>query len=242
MPESSAFEVRAGTAALAGERSGQGRSLICLHAGVADRRMYREQTRALSAHLDVLSYDRRGFGETRTLDERFNHVADLSSVMDAAHIKRAIVLGCSQGGRVAIDFALAHPERVDALVLIASAVSGAPSAPMPDDIQALMDELDTAEELEDLTKVNAVEAHMWLDGPRSSEGRVTGPIRDLFLDMNRIALEHPPLTKERQPNGAYDQLDTLKVPALLLHGTLDFPHIAARHQHMAAVMPDAEAA
>ena len=239
MRVTSTFKVPSGAALLAAERTGDGPALICLHAGVADRRMYAAQMRGLGDDFTVLSYDRRGFGQTRTPDEPFSHVDDLAAVMDAAGLEAAILLGCSQGGRIAIDLALAFPHRVRALILIASAVTGAPSEPLPDDIQPLADALEAAEDADDLIQVNRLEAHIWLDGPRAAEGRVFGPLRSLFLDMNGLALKHAPLTQEREPGDAYARLSALGVPTLLMHGTLDFPYIASRHAHMAAVIPDA---
>ena len=49
---------------------------------------------------------------------------------------------------------------------------------------------DAAYEAKDLDELNRLEAEIWLDGP-FHPGRVEGPARDLFLDMNRIALEAP---------------------------------------------------
>ncbi len=241
MPVPQRFEVHSGSARLVGERVGSGLPLICLHAGVADRRMFEGQQAELSRVFDMVSYDRRGFGETTTPDEPFSHVDDLMAVMNAAGFESAVVLGCSQGGRVAIDFALENAGCVLGLVLISSAVTGAPAVPDPADIQVLMDRLDEVEEAGDLASVNAIEAHLWLDGPRSAESRVEGSARDLFLEMNGIALKHPPLTQEREPEAAFGRLEALLVPCLLMHGTLDFPHLIARHAHMASVLPDAEA-
>lgn len=233
--------VQAGSAVLAGERSGSGPALVCLHAGVCDRRMFAAQARDLGNHFEVVRYDRRGFGATRAVDAPFDHGADLAAVIEAAGIADPILLGCSQGGRVAIDFALAHPGRVRGLILITSAVSGAPGEVLPGDIQALEDALEAAESAGDLAAVNALEAQMWLDGPRSAPGRVSGAKRDLFLAMNRIALAHPALTGEQEAPPAFERLSQLSMPVLLIHGTLDFPHIVARHETMAARIQGARA-
>jgi pimeloyl-ACP methyl ester carboxylesterase len=235
------FTVRSGSAALAADRLGEGMPLVCLHAGVADRRMFAGQAHGLGGHLEVLGYDRRGFGQTRTADEPFAHADDLATFIEASAIPAPILLGCSQGGRVAVDFALARPESVRALILVSTAISGAPAEPLPGDIQPLADALDAAEDAGDLECVNAIEAHMWLDGPRSTEGRVGGPIRELFLDMNGIALRHPPLTREQAPPSAFARLSELRVPTLLLHGTLDLPHVVARHAQLKALIPGAQA-
>jgi pimeloyl-ACP methyl ester carboxylesterase len=220
-------------AKLVGEQEGRGRPLVFLHAGVADRRMWRPQMAELSDSFLTVAYDRRGFGETKTADVPFSHVEDLQTVLNHLDLDKISLVGCSQGGRVAIDFTLAFPERVDRLVLIAPAISGAPAPqsfpPWALDLDA---ELDAAEEAGDFDRVNAIEAIFWLDGPTSQEGRVGGAVRDLFLDMNGIALALPDLEMEIEPPSAYERISELNLPMLVLWGDLDFPHIQERCRYL----------
>jgi len=234
------FIVKIGNAQLAGERSGQGKSLIFLHAGVADKRMWRHQIAALSDSYQAVAYDRRGFGETIATDEAFSHVEDLRAGLDQLEIATVSFVGCSQGGRVAIDFTLAYPQRVTALVVIAPAVSGAPAPEtFTPDIQARIAALDEAEEANDLERVNAIEANLWLDGPSSPVGRVGGALRDLFLDMNGIALGMPDLMNEIEPAPAYERLAELSLPVLVIWGDLDFPHVKERCRYLVDTIPSA---
>jgi len=192
------FVVDVPGARLAGEVSGNGPVVVFLHAGIADRRMWRTEMDRLSIDHRVIAYGRRGFGKSEARERSFSHVDDLIAVLDHNRAERAVLVGCSQGGRIAIDLALMHPERVSALVLVAPAVTGAPSpATYPPSIAAHIEELESAEEDQDLDRVNELEAWFWLDGPSSQEGRVQGPLRDLFLDMNSIALHHPEIGEER---------------------------------------------
>ena len=227
MVEELKFEI--GSAQLAGERSGEGKLLIFLHAGVADKRMWRYQIAELSDRYQTVAYDRRGFGATITTDEAFSHVEDLKEVLNQLDSSSVSLIGCSQGGRIALDFALAYPQRVNAIVLISPAVSGAPAPEtVPTDIELRLKALDEAEESNDLDRVNAIEANLWLDGPTSPTGRVDDELRDLFLDMNSIALRMPELTKELEPPSAYERVSDLRLPALVIWGELDFPHIKER--------------
>src|SRR5690606_19184922 len=160
-------------AILRGEAAGFGIPVVFLHAGVADRRMWAEQMRALAAEgYHVIAYDRRGFGETETGDVEFGHLYDLEAVLDRLGIRAAVLVGSSQGGRIAIDFALEHPERTIGLVLVGTAISGAEGAEIPEEASELEDALVYAEERGNLETVNRIEAHLWLDGPLSEAGRV----------------------------------------------------------------------
>ncbi len=236
------FVVATGEAKIVGVHSGAGPALVLLHAGVADHRMWRNQIAALESAFHVIAYDRREFGQTVSPDVPFTHVEDLATVLDHFGIGPAILVGCSQGGRVAIDFALANPGRVPALVLISTDISGAPAEPVPAGVEDISAALDKAEEEDDLDRVNAIEAHLWLDGPLSAEGRVTGPARALFLDMNGIALRKPEIPLERIPPGVYHRLSELTMPTLLISGELDFVCVRSRHAELARALSNARTA
>ncbi|MDJ0754547.1 MAG: alpha/beta hydrolase [Ardenticatenaceae bacterium] len=241
MTEHIIFEI--GGARVFSERSGEGETVVFLHAGVADRRMWRDQMAAFSGRYETVAYDRRGFGKTVTEDEPFSHVQDLRAVLDQLGRSTASLVGCSQGGRIALDFALAYPERVRKLVLIATAISGAPPPEtIPAEIEERLIELDEADTAGDLKRLNELEARLWLDGPTSVTGRVKGELRDLFLDMNGIALRLPELTQEIEPVSAYERLAEVQIPVLVIWGALDFPHLRERCQHLVEKIPAAEGA
>jgi pimeloyl-ACP methyl ester carboxylesterase len=227
------FVVRSGRADLAVSMAGEGTAVVFLHAGVADRRMWWSQLAMFSASHCVIAYDRRGFGETRYKSEPHNLVQDLDAVLETVGIERAVLVGCSQGGRIAIDYALTYPERTEGLILVAPAISGAPAvSEYPDRIQRLFDEMELAERNGDVDWQNKLEAHAWLDGPAEDEGRVSGSVRELFLDMNALALRASAPGKETGVLKAYARLAELEMPVEIVSGELDFPHINERNKHL----------
>ena len=232
--------VTSGRARLATWVGGSGDPVVFLHAGVADSRMWKHQMAGVDGRL-AIAFDRRGFGETRTPPEDFSSVGDLLRVLDdAAPGQSAVLVGCSQGGKIAIDTALTHPDRVRALVLIAPSVSGAPGADHPPQIAQLLSELDEAEEAGDLDRVNALEARLWLDGPLAPAGRVGGEARSLFLAMNALALAAGDVGTDGDAFGAYGRLGELAMPTLAVLGDLDFPHIQERCRHIARTARNAQ--
>ncbi|MGV3650855.1 MAG: alpha/beta fold hydrolase [Devosia sp.] len=229
----SRFEVPSDGAILRGETDGFGLPVVFLHDSMADRRMWTAQMRAVAAAgYHVMSYDRRGHGETEAPDEPFTHVNDLEIVLDKLSIHAAILVGCGSGGALAIDFAIEHPNRSIGLVLVGTAISGDDEPLLPDAAEGLMDAADYALERRNFDSANRIHAHLWLDGPLEASGRVDGPARELFLAMNGQVLRNGPPRGEEEADPAIDVVATLTLPVLLMVGELDFPHIVERHSEL----------
>jgi pimeloyl-ACP methyl ester carboxylesterase len=236
----SRFEVPFDNAVLVGETDGFGLPVVFLHAGVADRRMWDEQMRVVAdAGFHVIAYDRRGFGETESPDEPFSHLADLEAVLDGLSVNAAILVGNSMGGALAIDFALEHPDRTIALVLVGTSISGAPQPELSEEALELIGARAYAAERRQWGTVASIDAQVWLDGLESEKGRVDGAIRELFIEMDRQALGKPRLTQEEEPHPAYDNLASITAPTLLVAGELDVPAILDRHEEMAEELESA---
>jgi pimeloyl-ACP methyl ester carboxylesterase len=230
-----------GRAQLAADVFGDGDPVVFLHAAACDKRMWRDQLDGVSATHQAIAYDRRGVGETLADKEYHSSVADLMAVIETlGRGKPATLVACSQGGRVAIDAALAHPSRIKGLVLIAPSVSGSPTPVYPSEIDALLALQNDAEQSRDVARVCAIKAHLWLDGPYQAEGRITGEARRLFLEMSAIALRTPPIGADLDTAPAYQRLHELAAPTLVIWGDLDFPNIQDRCRYVVASLPNAE--
>jgi len=107
------------------EVSGAGSPPIVLtHGLAATSALWEDQVAALSAHRRVITWDLRAHGGSESPDGNWtlgDLSGDLSAVLDACDASRAVVLGHSAGGVVAIRFALDHPERTAGLVLVGTA-------------------------------------------------------------------------------------------------------------------------
>lgn len=237
-----AFSVSVRSGSLAGTMTGEGLPVVFLHAGVCDTRMWQSQMDAVAEDgWQAIGYDRRGYGETVSEDVPFSHLDDLEAVLKTLDIHAAVFVGCSLGGGLAVDFALRHPGRVIGLVLIGTSVTGSPwsSTEAESMIEAAEED---AFERGDLDMLNRVQAHEWLDGPRARSGRVSGAVRELFLDMNAKALGKPALPQEERPREAWSRVATIGSPTMLLVGDEDFTALIERHDHLSEEMPNAFAA
>jgi pimeloyl-ACP methyl ester carboxylesterase len=106
------------------EIMGNGPPLILIHGWTFDRTMWSLQVPDLSQHFTTISYDRRGCGDSGGEPDLRLEVDDLNDLLDHFSIDHAFLLGMSQGGRVALRYAITHPERVKAIILQAAPLDG----------------------------------------------------------------------------------------------------------------------
>jgi pimeloyl-ACP methyl ester carboxylesterase len=233
--------VRSGNAELYYELAGEGQPIVWLHAGVADSRQWNNEFREFARDFRVLRYDQRGYGKSLPVAGEFSHMADLVAVLDALGIQEpAVLVGCSMGGGLAMTFALAHPARVKALVMVGSGPAGlyleAPDHPQ--EAAAL-----AAQEAGDLELQAELEAQIWFDGMGRTPDQVNQAMRGLALDMNRIALAHEAQNLgTRLPNGkapAAEDLAQLDIPVLVIVGEHDIPYLHAAADYMLEHLPNA---
>ena len=99
-------------------------ALVCLHGLVDDRTIWERVGAPLAQHYRVIRMDQRGHGESGAPAgpyAREDLAADVVALLDGLDIERAVLVGHSMGGIVAMTTALGHPDRVAGLVLIGTA-------------------------------------------------------------------------------------------------------------------------
>ena len=216
-------------------------TLVLLHSGVTDRRSWYETADRLSPGYSLVAYDRRGFGQSVASSEAFSHVRDLQALLDALELDQVWLVASSAGGRLALDATLTYPERVAGLVLLAPAVSGAPAIESADPETDRLDAaIEQATDAGDLAEANRLEAWLWLDGPAGPDGRVSGPVRELFLEMNAIALQSEAESAAEDTGiSGWSRLAEIAVPVTVAWGELDIPVLNERCQQIVERLPKA---
>ena len=99
---------------------GQGRPIIMLHGNTGKARYFKHQVDVFAQYYHVYALDTRGHGSTPRGDKPFTirqFAEDLLGFMDNHSIDKATLMGFSDGGNIAMVFAINHPERVDRLIL-----------------------------------------------------------------------------------------------------------------------------
>ena len=169
------------------ETAGGGTPFLMIHAGVADHRQWNNEFSYFAGSFRTVRYDQRRFGRSEPVAGEFSYLGDLAAIIDFLELAKPLVLlGCSMGGGLAIDYALAYPDRVAALILVGSGPSGLDlDVPAPE----LFVQAKTAFEAGDLDKVAEIETKIWFDGPTRTADQVDPAMRALAYEMNRTALD-----------------------------------------------------
>ena len=227
---------------IAYEEAGTGHPLLLVHAGIVDRRMWDPVWEALSAGYRVIRPDLRGFGETPASLEPFSNWHDLADLLRALDATPAHVFGVSMGGGASLDLALAAPDLVDRLVLVAPGLAGWDWAPR---LKADWDAEEAAWQRGDLDAVTWMNVRIWVDGPLRG-GEAPADLRQAVFDMYRpsLALQAVEGATDSEPlePRAGGRLREVSQPTLVVVGDLDQPDMMRVGEHLANSIPGARLA
>jgi len=214
--------------------AGHGVPVLLIHGGLVDSRMWDDQVASLAAAHCTIRYDQRGFGRSRPPRAAYSPVEDVRALLDRLAIPKAVVVGLSYGGQLAVDFALEHPDRVLALVTAGATVRGQPMQTVGDRpaIYAALKERGTAEAV-----------RLWLEDPAFVTARELPAVQERMRRMlteNVKAWGTPRPELLRWPSRVpADHLAELAVPTLVLRGGQESPNIVAAADLLAERIPRA---
>lgn len=220
------------------EVKGKGHPLLLLHAGVADSRMWDRQFEAFSTVYRVVRFDLRGFGRSTMPPGPFSNVEDVRALLDFLKIKKTFLLGISFGGLIALDFALAYPHYVTALILGAPTVSGATPSQR---IRQFWEEEERALEEGDIEGATELNLRLWVDGPQRRAGQVNADVREAVREMQSAIFrkEIPDDVEEIGPDSwAIERLGQVAIPVQVMVGELDLEEKLALADRLVAELPD----
>ena len=210
-------------ARIAYDVNGSGPAVTLIHEGIADRRMWRETVPVLEPDFTVVTYDQRGFGDSSLPSGPATYVDDLRALLDHLGLEQTTLVGASLGGRVALEFALLQPERVDRLVL---AAAGLADWDWSDEVKRFGEEEEEAYESGDLDRAVELNLKLWVDGPRRGLDAVDADMRAFVGEMQRRAFEipvpdPPPTAPPPLEPPASERLGDIAIPALVVVGDED---------------------
>lgn len=206
--------------------------VLLLHAGIADRRMWAPQIEALErAGHAVAAPDLPGFGDAALEPGSVDYVG-----FAAAQLARpGSVVGCSFGGRIALELALAHQDLVERLVLVGAALG---SWGWSESTRAGLAEEEELLERGDLAAAAEQQAGMWLGAAASEEVRALTVAMTIRSYDQQLPVEGQVKTVWPQPS-AESRLAEIGVPTLVLVGADDRDDIAKMAAELADAIPSA---
>jgi pimeloyl-ACP methyl ester carboxylesterase len=210
-----------GEARLYYETAGVGQPLVLLHPLVADSRLWDAQFSAFSQHYHVVRYDMRGFNNSTTAPGPFAYRRDLYELLNFLDIQQAHLLGSSMGGRIAMDFALEHPDMVRSLVLVAAEIGGhQPTGEPPAELLSFFQALQQGE----IEQAAGLAVQIWLAGPYRTADEIATPLRRLVREMNIANIHNWAAVANEQPlvPPNIERLHELAAPTLVIVGDQDY--------------------
>lgn len=222
------------------EVTGQGQPLLFIHAGIADSRMWDEQFLVFAQDYRVIRYDLRGFGKSQFPAGSFANYEDPAALLHSLNVEKTHVIAVSFGGKVAVDFALLHPEMVSSLVLVAPTIGG---EHLTEDVLDFIREEESLLERDDLKAATDLNIRFWVDGPRRTPDQVDPEVRRRVYEMqyHAFTVSVPEGVEELMIEPpAIRRLGEIRVPALIIVGDCDLPGKIALAQQLAEHLPFAQ--
>ena len=195
-------------------------ALVLIHDGIAHSAVWDDVWGAFCKEFHTIRYDRPGYGLSAPASKWHTETDDLFALLRHLKIKRAMLVGSSHGGAVAINFTLAHPAIVEELVLVGAVVDGygfsdhfldrtvANQKPMEkNDVAGLIDNW-------------ATDKHVLAPDHKAARKK----LRDL-LTASPQDLTHSDLARDTP--SALPRLHEIRVPTLILVGDADIPDVHA---------------
>jgi len=194
---------------------GRGEPVLLLHGGLANANYWGHQVRALQRHYQVIVMDSRGHGRSSRNQEPYGYdlmASDVVALLDHLKLKKAAIVGWSDGAIIGLDIAMKHPERVSRL--FAFAANSDPSG------------------VADIANNQVFNAYIARAGEEYKRLSPTPTAYKSFVDE---------ITKmwESQPKWTAADLAAIKVPTWIVDGDHDEAIKRENTQFMAANIPGA---
>jgi 3-oxoadipate enol-lactonase len=212
------------------DSGGDGPPVVLLHESVVDSRIWDLFLPFVRERLRTIRYDQRGYGRSPMWDGPYSPADDLISVLEAAGVDRAALVGTSRGGRIAIDAAIERPERVSALVLAVSGVAGRPL-----NVEGTPEQearWEAAEAKGDVAELAELDMEIW--APMG----VDDELRAMFVENAEASNADDPAVEEP----SVERLNEIGVPTLVVTAGRDVPDLEQVGDLLAREIPGARRA
>lgn len=224
------------------EMAGKGETILLIHAGIANLTMWGSQWEAFTQDYQVIRYDMRGYGRSADSTTGASHQADLVQLMAEMGVEKAHMVGCSMGGEIALDVALAHPDLVRSLVLISTTPGG---FQMQGEPPSAVFTMIAALQAGDLEGAARAQNEMSVTGMNRSADAIPTNVREHIYEMTYSAFSRNggfPESGDISDSPAVERLGDVSAQTLLIVGAADHSEIRRVADIMASGIPHAQQA
>ena len=216
------------------ESVGSGRPVVFCHEYASDARAWEAQLRYFGQRYRAIAYNGRGYPPSSVPldDQSWLHrhlIDDLTALLNSLGIERAHVVGQATGGNVALNFAIAHPERVMGLVVIGAGAGTTDRERWLAGARALADDIATRGTREAFAAIEEAPQRAIF---KTKDPRGWEDFLGLLHDLSPVAAEklmRITLTDRLPVTALAAPLRQLELPVLVMTGDQDFPsHEACR--------------
>jgi len=215
---------------LAYARRGKGTPLVLLHGFPLDHHLWDDVSSLLEDKFELILPDLRGFGESTTVNAPYSmddYASDIAGLLDQLGIQKAVIVGHSMGGYVALAFAKLYPDRVSGLALISSQVIADP----PDRKEG---RYKSAADVAEKGIGGVVEA---MTSKFTSDVRLQAAAR-VIMEKQKPDAYIGALKAMAERTDSTSLLSTFKFPVVVVHGEADALIPVARAREVKAALPD----
>jgi pimeloyl-ACP methyl ester carboxylesterase len=199
------------------ETYGEGAPLILLHGGLSHIEAWKNQLSVLAKQYKVIAVDSRGHGRSSFSEQPISYAlmaTDVLALMDYLGIKKAHLLGWSDGAIIGLHLAINHPERINKLIAYGANYNPAGLRPDAMENKKLKDYFEQA--------------------AKDYQSLSPTPARFEAFQKNMMHMW------ETEPNFTTAQLRSITVPTLILDGENEEAILTKHTQELAGFIPQSQ--
>jgi 3-oxoadipate enol-lactonase len=208
------------------DTGGDGAPLVLMHPGWGDSTIWDPVlSRLAPRRFRAIRYDARGYGRSPAAAVPYTQLGDLAAVLDHLRVPQATLVAHSGAGGPAIGLALAQPERVSALVLVAPGVQDYPW-PQDDPYGQQFEALFAAGDRDGLVELGL---RTWAaaGADLAARAQIRSAVTAFFAQGDL----------ERPDPPAYARLGEISAPSVLAVGDLEYPMVRDAAERIAGAIP-----
>jgi pimeloyl-ACP methyl ester carboxylesterase len=233
--------IKAGGFHIQYSETGSGEPLVFVHGGMQDRQMWSSQVNFFShRHYRVITFDLPAHGQSSGTDTTLLVSEVIRIILDSLKIKQASIIGLSLGSVCVTEFVMAHPERVNKVVLASPGLIGSSGVLTIDSLSLqhfnLIDSVLVSGDCDEYARLFVAN---WGVGPLRDSSKVPAALRrEIYIKTRCNCKTHA--RNEWRPFGrepVMPELKNLQKPVLLIGGDQDVPFNRTITIYMQAHIP-----